>query len=236
MSPDLAQEIQRIRAVHELREATPSIRYRDSPGRRGNQAIVQEARCRLAGLVARHAAKPLTACRVLDIGCGYGDLLGWFHQVQGVPAAQLVGIDLLPSRIAAARARFPGIRFEETSEERLDFHDASVDLVSVFTVFSSILAPEMAANLAGEIRRILISGGGVLWYDVRYPNPWNPNLRAVTRTELGRLFPGFALHLQSVTLLPPLARKLGWLTSSAYPLLAAIPVLRTHLIGLLIRP
>jgi len=39
-----------------------------------------------------------------------------------------------------------------------------------------------------------------------------------------------------VTLLPPLARRLGPATPLAYPVLAALPPLRSHLIGLLRKP
>ena len=50
------------------------------------------------------------------------------------------------------------------------------------------------------------------------------------------LFAGFRGHWTSLTLLPPLARRLGPLTPFAYPALAAIAPLRTHLLGVLIKP
>jgi SAM-dependent methyltransferase len=48
--------------------------------------------------------------RLLDVGCGLGDLLG-YCAARGV-AVEYVGIDPVPGMIAAARRRFPGVRFE----------------------------------------------------------------------------------------------------------------------------
>ena len=66
--------------------------------------------------------------------------------------------------------------------------------------------------------------------------PERPSVRGVRRSCLESCFPGFSCHWQSLTLLPPLARKLGALTAFAYPVLAAIAPLRTHFLGLLVKP
>jgi hypothetical protein len=105
--------------------------------------------------------------------------------------------------------------------------------VSAFTVFSSIIDPTMARNVARSMSRVLDRNGAVIWYDLRYPNPWNHHLKAITKRRIRRLFPSCAMALESVTLLPPLARRLGRSTNQAYPLLASIPVLRSHHVGLL---
>ena len=51
-----------------------------------------------------------------------------------------------------------------------------------------------------------------------------------------RCSPGGMATLRLVTLLPPLARRLHALTPVLYPVLAAVPPLRTHWAGLLERP
>ena len=56
--------------------------------------------------------------RVLEIGCGRGDLLAALQPAQGV------GIDFSPTMIAHARRRHPGLRFEA-----VDAHDLSTDRV-----------------------------------------------------------------------------------------------------------
>jgi len=93
----------------------------------------------------------------------------------------------------------------------------------------------MAGCVLTEVRRVLMPGGTVLWYDFRYNNPWNPHVRGMTKRHIRQFFPGFEMHLRTITLLPPLARRLGRLTPVLYPLLAAIPPLRTHYLGLLLR-
>jgi hypothetical protein len=74
----------------------------------------------------------------------------------------------------------------------------------------------------------------VLWYDFRYDNPRNPNVRGITKRHVEALFPGFYMCLHTITLLPPLARRLGRLTPVLYPVLIAIPPLRTHYLGVLL--
>jgi ubiquinone/menaquinone biosynthesis C-methylase UbiE len=129
--------------------------------------------------------------------------------------------------------RYPGFTFINGNAENLEFPDQWFDFVTVFTVFSSILDGEMAKNVALNIVRILAADGVVVWYDMRYPNPWNSNVKVMTKPRIQELFPTFELQLQPLTLLPPLARHLGRFTESAYPLLAAVPILRSHYLGLL---
>lgn len=53
-------------------------------------------------------------------------------------------------------------------------------MVLTFTVFSSILDPQMAQNVAQEIVRVLRPQGFLLWYDFRFNNPRNPHVRGMT--------------------------------------------------------
>jgi ubiquinone/menaquinone biosynthesis C-methylase UbiE len=174
----------------------------------------------------------LARSRVLDVGCGYGSLLDLFHR-QGVAAGGLFGIDLLPNRIETARKRYPAFTFREGNAEDIDFPDKWFDIVTVFTVFSSILDQGMARNVAHSVCRVLASGGVIVWYDMRYPNPWNRNTRPMTKHRIRELFPSYELQLKSLTLLPPLARHLGGHAEPLQPLLAAVPLLRSHYFGLL---
>ena len=61
-------------------------------------------------------------------------------------------------------------------------------------------------------------------------------MRGLSRATVKGLFPGFEPRLRTVTLLPPLARRLGPLTGAMYPALASVPWLRTHYVGLLTKP
>lgn len=52
----------------------------------------------------------LAQMRVLDIGCGLGDLYGYMLEC-GIPTVY-TGYDLLPEMITRARRRYPNVRFE----------------------------------------------------------------------------------------------------------------------------
>ena len=169
------------------------------------------------------------------MGCGSGKVLASLLAL-GAQPENLCGVDLLPDRIAEAQQRYPALQFQCANAEHLDFPDDHFDLVLLFTVFSSILDGQMARNVAHEVSRVLRPSGAVLWYDFRYNNPRNPNVRGITLARIHHLFPELEMHLRTITLLPPLARRLGRLTPMLYPLLAAIPPLRTHYLGLLVKP
>jgi hypothetical protein len=94
----------------------------------------------------------------------------------------------------------------------------------------------MTRNLSREINRVLRSGGAVVWYDFRMNNPFNPHVRGISRKGIRNLFPGFQSRLVSITLMPPLARRLGALTELLYPGFASLPFLRSHYLGLLVKP
>jgi ubiquinone/menaquinone biosynthesis C-methylase UbiE len=228
-------EIERLIQVYQGYQQDPAVQARWSKTNVGNQWIAEERRRAIASLLQGHGFLPLQEKRVLDIGCGSGAVLASLTDL-GAQPHNLYGIDLLPDRIEAARQAYPGICFICGNAESLDFPDAHFDLVLLFTVLSSILDNRMAHNVAREACRVLKPGGAVLWYDFRYNNPWNPHVRGITKQQIHQLFPGLEMHLRTITLLPPLARRLGRMTPILYPLLAAIPPLRTHYLGLLIEP
>jgi SAM-dependent methyltransferase len=228
-------EAERLARVYRGYERDPAVYVRWSETNAGNRWIAEERRRAIVTLLQSHGFLPLQDKRVLDIGCGRGAVLASLTHLAARPC-NLYGIDLLPDRIEAARQAYPGICFICGNAESLDFPDAHFDLVFLFTVFSSILDDRMAGNVANEVRRVLKPGGAVLWYNFRYNNPYNPHVRGMTKRHIRQFFPGFEMHLRTITLLPPLARRLGRLTPVLYPLLVAIPPLRTHYLGLLIRP
>jgi hypothetical protein len=62
----------------------------------------------------------------------------------------------------------------------------------------------------------------------------NPHVRGMGKGRIQQLFPGAHLQVRTLTLLPPVARRLGPFTSILYPILAKLP-LRSHLVGLISR-
>jgi SAM-dependent methyltransferase len=174
---------------------------------------------------------PLSAQRILDVGCGngawLGDLVRW-----GADPAKVVGVDPLPARVERARQNAPsGVRVELANGTALPFADAAFDLAILSTVVSSIADGEVAMAVAREARRVLRPGGLILWYDFFVGNPRNRDVRGVTRGEIEHLFPGALIRLHRITLAPPLARIVAPRSLALAKLLGAIPLLRTHYLG-----
>jgi hypothetical protein len=74
---------------------------------------------------------------------------------------------------------------------------------------------------------VVAPGGALLLYEPRLPNPRNRNTLLVRRTHLDKA--GLCPRTErALTLLPPLGRRLGPLTSLLHPVLSRVPALRTH--------
>ncbi|MGO8676685.1 MAG: class I SAM-dependent methyltransferase [Limisphaerales bacterium] len=228
-------EVQRIQRVYAGYAARGVAESKWSLANPGNAAMREERMRVLARTLGRAGFASLTNRKILEIGCGQGRVLGELAALGAAPSL-LSGVDLLPDRIESARRACPLADLRVADARSLPFAAGSFDLVAAFTVFSSVLDPEIARNIAREMDRVLKPGGAAVCYDFKYNNPRNPSVRGVRRSCLESCFPGFSCHWQSLTLLPPLARKLGALTAFAYPVLAAIAPLRTHFLGLLVKP
>jgi SAM-dependent methyltransferase len=92
--------------------------------------------------------------RVLDVGCGAGDFLGYLDRLGAQPA----GIDPAPGMVELARARVPGADVRPGSAERLPWPDGSFDLVAAFNALQ--FAGDLPAALA-ELVRVAVPGGSV---------------------------------------------------------------------------
>ena len=226
------EEVRRIRTVYDGYVEIAEKKW--SRANAGNRAMTAERHAGVISLLREAGQWPLENKQILDVGCGGGELLAFFS-ASGAATANLHGVDLLPARIDAARRLLPGAHFSVANGESLDFPDASFDLITLFVVFSSILSAQMTQSLAHELARLLRPDGGILIYEFRVPSPMNRHTRAVRRSEMRRLFPQFTLRARSLTVIPPLSRRMGAATNWLYPLCAALPFLRTHNLMLLSR-
>ena len=170
----------------------------------------------------------------LEIGFGTG---GWFNQLREWEIAEtdLHGIELSEIRAARAQAEWPNADLRVGDAVELPWSPHSFRLVIASTLFTSILADGVRQLIAKEIERVLAPGGALLWYDFAYNNPRNPHVRGVKRDEVKRLFPNLKGEIKRITLAPPLARAI---VPRALPLakfLEAVPLLRTHLMAVLVR-
>jgi SAM-dependent methyltransferase len=225
-------EVARLERVYREYAARGFGQSKWSLANKGNQAIQEECLLKIREKLQKTGFLPLDKRRILDVGCGTGERLAAFADL-GARPENLFGVDLIRYRVNEARQKHPGITFQWANAENLPFADRAFDLVTVFTVLSSILNSQMASHVCLEISRVLRGGGAVVWYDFRMHNPWNRHVRGIRRRQIQRLFPDFELHLESISLLPPLARRLGPLTSLTYSPLSSIPFLRTHYLGVL---
>ena len=151
----------------------------------------------------------------------------------GAEPWRLAGVDLIPERIGQARRRIPQADLRLGSAQKLPWADESFDLVSQFTVFTSILDPLLKQAIAEEMLRVLRPGGAILWFDFRIDNPANSNVRGIRAREINALFPGCDVELWPTVLAPPLSRLIAGRSWPFAEVLYSVPFLRTHYAGLI---
>jgi SAM-dependent methyltransferase len=224
-----AREERRIRATFAQRRTGATYAW-SSPA---HVFIMQGIERRLLALLAAHGMGSLNGQCILEIGCGTGHWLREFVK-WGAHPHDVVGMDLLADRVGEAGPLCAqGVQLFCGSAAVLPLPAASFDLVAQFTVFTSILEPDLKQQVAFEMLRVVKPTGLILWYDFLFDNPKNVNVRGIGRREIQRLFPGCSVNLQRVTLAPPLTRRLAPRSWLACSLLEAIPLLRSHVLGVI---
>jgi glycosyltransferase involved in cell wall biosynthesis/ubiquinone/menaquinone biosynthesis C-methylase UbiE len=191
----------------------------DNPGNRAIRGELLEAVLRWVG------ERPNGGADLLDVGCGTGWLLRALV-ARGFDPSRLTGIEELDERAQRARAAVPGAQIVKGDAARLPLPSDSFDAVTLLTVLSSI--PKGARRtVVEECVRVLRPGGLLLVYDGRLPYPLNHSTTRVAARDVQaeRLQ---ILARESLTVAPPIARRLGRWTPRAYPLLARVPALRSH--------
>lgn len=220
-------EGERIQKVYRERDALlPAGLY--SHFNPGSLFLKQQCERALLSLLLKHGMDLLADKKILDLGCGTGGILGDFLKY-GAEPENLYGIDILEDRVLKARYRYPNFNLYHGDARDLPFEDNFFDVVFQFTVFTSILDGEIKAKVAREMLRVVKEDGLIIWYDFRYSNPRNRNVKGVGERELRGLFPDCSFLLKKNTLLPPLARFLGRYFLPACSLISLFPFLLTHL-------
>lgn len=192
---------------------------------------VQERQRAMLRLFVQQGLTDLPALRVLEVGCGTGGNLLELLRL-GFAPEHLAGAELLPDRLAQARAVLPAaVTLHGGDASQLPIPAASQHIVLQSTVFSSLLDDAFQQQLAAAMWRWVAPGGGVLWYDFTVNNPRNRDVRGVPLARLRQLFPQAAITHRRVTLAPPLARPLCRLHPALYPVANALPLLRTHVLA-----
>lgn len=181
----------------------------------------------LIGTLKRVGFEGLGDIKMLEVGCGDGRRLRNFQRLGAVPANQY-GVELIDFYVRDAACLSSNCTITQGNAAALEFEDASFDLVFQRTVFSSVLDPGVRQRIAREMVRVLKDDGLILWYDIRYNNPSNPDVRGIGREEIEQLFAGCACDTRAVSLAPPLARRLAPLSWILCMVAEKLKPLRTH--------
>ena len=230
-----AEEKKRLELAFEGYYRDPHVHARWDFSNAGNRWIGRERDEAVEMLLRECGAWPPQGYRILDIGCGSGARLAQFGS-WGARSRDLVGVDLVHERLEQGRMSHPDVGLVCSDGSRTPFPDAAFGLVLAFTLFSTVLDPALRAAIATEVDRLLRPSGSLLFYDQRVLSPRNPHSRPVSKRELSSLFPDYDRRLRPITVVPPVARRLGRLTNAAYPLLRVVRPLRTHYIATLTKP
>ena len=195
--------------------------------------MVQEREQRFLKLLSQYECEDLETRKILEIGCGTGDLLRDLVR-WGANPENVTGVDVLPDRVSeATRLCPPGMRIQQGNAAKLDLRNDYFDVVVQATVFTSVLDLRIKKEIASEMCRVLKPDGLILWYDFHTSNPSNPDVKGVKSREINALFPRCEIRLQRITLAPPLTRLLAPYSWLACYILSRIPWLCTHYIGVI---
>jgi SAM-dependent methyltransferase len=217
-------EVDRIQEAYRKRDRKPGIySFFNTAARYAFQRREDD----LIQLLERLDLGNLSSQQILDVGCGTGSVLRDFLRY-GASPENLHGVDLLADRIVSARRLAPALDFRLGNAENLPYEDGSMDLILLFTVFTSIFDTEMKRKIAAEALRVLRPSGVIIYYDYKYSNPRNPDVRGVSKGEVKSLFPGCRYHFRLVTLAPPLSRRIAPYSTLLCRFLEKLPFLRTH--------
>lgn len=201
----------------------------DNPGNAAIRAELVETVFALAGPALRAAEE------ILDVGCGSGWWLEQLAERQDAHA-RLHGVEILPERVEAARRRAVGATVTVADARALPYPDDLFQVVSLFTVLSSLSDRGTVARVLAEAWRVLAPGGVLLVWEPRIPNPFNPRTTMVTLRVVTNALPEASIEVRTTTVLPVLARRLGSRTARLYPRLARIGLVRTHQLIAVRRP
>lgn len=236
MMPEDVQRVEAARIEAEYarrsRELAPDM-Y--SLAHEANLFARQQLERVLIRLLRRNGSFPFHDRRAADIGCGGGSWLLEYAN-WGASTSQLAGIDIDPAKITRAACRLADSDLIAGDASQLPWESNTFDIVSQYTLFSSILSAPVREMVAREMLRVLKPGGLVIWYDMRVDNPRNRSVKGMGEAEIGRLFPDCRIDREATTLAPPIARRVvpvSWTVACALEL---FPVLRTHYAAVIRKP
>ena len=180
----------------------------------------------LAEILTQLGTTDLSGLRVLDFGCGKGDMILELIRL-GVNPSNIDGVELNERRLELLKERVPAQVKIGRKIDKSMLKDG-YDIVIVYTVLSSIVDMGFRREVAEEIWKYTTPGSLIFIYDFKYSNPGNKDVRKVTKLEIRNYFPGVEFKWRSIILAPPIARRVFPFSRRLGRLLSGIAFLRTH--------
>ncbi len=220
------RDLRRLRDEYEVRDSKPSLSDKYSLFNPSNLYILQQRLRSTLELLSSNNIKSLRDKRILEVGCGRGEVL-FEYLWAGAEPAELHGTDLIQNRVRDAHTALPNSLLTCSDGQNLPYPQQTFDLVFQYTVFSSILDTQVRSNLAREMLRVLKPTGMLVWYDFWY-NPTNPQTRGIRPEEIRSLFPGCRYKFKKITLAPPIARRVVPVSWGLAQFLEGLRFLNSH--------
>jgi len=166
--------------------------------------------------------------KLLEIGAGTGNNLLEFMKL-GFEKENIFANEINPNRSSKL--------LEKIDIDNIFFGDAldivtkkKFDVILVSTVFTSILNYDIKNKIAIKMFDLLNSNGIIIWYDFKFNNPNNKNVKGIKKSEIKKMFSRTKkIKFYNVTLAPPIGRRFPTL----YNLINLLPFLRTHLLAII---
>jgi len=224
-SPDSDSRLERIKAAYGRRSAIYA------PLDAWVCMVRQEKERALIDWLVHAGLGALDNLRLIEVGCGAGTGLLDFIRL-GFAPRHLAGVDLIESRVDAARRLLPReVTLQCVDASGIAMRDGSFDIVYQSLMCSSILDDDLLAAVAHRMWSLARPGGGVLWYDFTYDNPRNRDVRGIPLRRVRELFPASGrATVRRVTLAPPIARAVTRMHPALYSVANALPLLRSHVL------
>lgn len=111
-------------------------------------------------------------CKILDVGCGAGDLLRFIAELKG-GSDNLYGYDLSEYRIQKAKNLNPNIKYSIGDITKFKIEDLKFDIIFAVDVFMHLNSLEQIKSSLDNIKNMLSENGVFIWYDAYWDNHFN---------------------------------------------------------------